>query len=81
MKVQLELIKLQLINGISNDLHKLVKYFNSTTILTLFLVPATLRLPIIFDLYLNYNELLTVKSLFSSISSLLNRYKLPEVSE
>ena len=68
----MKVLTLQLISGISNDLQKLLNYFNGTTVLTLFFVSAELRLPIIFDLYLNDHELSTVKSAFSSISSLLN---------
>ena len=66
---------LQLINGISNDLQKLLKYFSGTAIYTLFL--SVIKL----DLYLYDDELLTAKWTFSSISSLLNCHKLPEVSE
>ena len=42
---------LQLINEISNDLQKLLKYFNGTSILTPFLLVIRL------DLYLFYDEL------------------------
>ena len=42
---------LQLINGISNDLQKLLKYFNGTAIFTPFL--SVIKL----DLYLNDGEL------------------------
>ena len=72
---------LQLINGISNDLQKLLKYFNGTAIFTSFL------LVIRPDLYLYDDELFgiwlasTVRSSFSFISSLLNCHKLPGVSE
>ena len=72
---------LQLINGISNDLQKLRKYFIGTTMLTLF--QFVLRL----DLYSYYSELFgiwllsTIKSTSYSISSLLNCHKLPEISE
>ena len=72
---------LQLINGISNNLQKLLKYFSGTAIFTPFLPVIEL------DLYLNDDELFgmwlssTVKSLSLPISSLLNCYKLPEVSE
>ena len=72
---------LQLINGISNDLQKLLKYFIDTAIFTLFLIVIRL------NLYLNDEELFqiclpsTVKSTFLSISSLLNYHKLPEVSQ
>ena len=43
---------LQLINGISNDLQKLLKYFSGTTIFTPFLFVIK------FDLYLNDDEFL-----------------------
>ena len=66
---------LQLINGISNDLQKLLKYFSGTAIYTLFL--SVIKL----DLYLYDDKLLTAKSTFPSISSLLNCHKLPKVSE
>ena len=75
---------LQLINGISNDLQKLLKYFNGTAIFTFsffLFAPSASVSPIILDFYLNDDELLTVKSAFPSISSLLNCHKLPEVSE
>ena len=72
---------LQLINGISNDHQKLLKYFNGTAIFTPFLLVIRL------DLYLYDDELFgiwlasTVRSSFSFISSLLNCHKLPGVSE
>ena len=72
---------LHLINGISNDLQKLFKCFSSTAIAP-FLFSA-IRL----DLYLNDEKLFgiwlpsTANLRFPSISSLLNCYKLPEVSE
>ena len=44
---------LQLINGISNDLQKLLKYFNGTAIFTPFFIPFALVLPIRLALYLN----------------------------
>ena len=72
---------LQLINGISNDLEKLLKYFNGTAIFTPFFMPLFPVLPIIFDLYLNDDELSTVKLTSPSISPLLKFHKLPEVSE
>ena len=74
MKVQL------LINGISNDHQKLLKYFNGTAILTPSL--SVIKL----DLYLNDGKLFeiwlssTVKS-SPPISSLLNCHKVPDVSE
>ena len=58
---------LQLINGISNDIQKLHKYFNGTTIFAPFLLLIEL------DLYLNDDELFgiwlspAVKSTFPSI--------------
>ena len=56
-------------------------YFSGTMILTLFFVPAWLRLPIRFALYLNKGALLSlVTSALLSISYLLNCHKLPEVS-
>ena len=48
---------LQLINGISNDLQKLLKYFSGTAIFTSFYVPSVLVLPIRFALYLNKGAL------------------------
>ena len=61
-------------NGISNDLQKLLKYFNGTAIFTfpffLFAPSATVS-PIRFALYLNEEALSIVKSASSSISSLL----------
>ena len=71
-------------NGISNDLQKLLKYFNGTAIFTpsFFLMsPSASVLPIRFDLYLKDEELLFVKLKFPIISSLLNYHKLPEISE
>ena len=73
---------LQLIDGISNDLKKLLKYFNGTAIFTpsFFLLSQSASvLPIRFDLYLKDEELLVVKLIFLIISSLLNCHKLPEV--
>ena len=40
----------QLINGISRDLQKLLKYFNGTIILISFVLPPARVLPIIFNL-------------------------------
>ena len=48
---------LQLINGISNDLQKLLKYFSGTAIFTLFLVPSASVLVIRPALYLNEGAL------------------------
>ena len=55
---------LQLIKGISNDLKKLLKYFNGTTTFTLFftILSATTGLPNKLTLYLKAFELSTVKS-------------------
>ena len=77
---------LQLFNGISNDLQKLLKYFNGTAIFTPFFLPPFGMVPIRFDLYLKNDELSVLTSerfpLFSfGCSSLLNCHKLPEVSE
>ena len=72
---------LQLTNGISYDLQKLLKYFSGTAIFTPFL--SVIRL----DLYWNDDKLFgiwlpsTVKSTCPSISSLLNYRKLPDVPE
>ena len=49
MKAQL------LINGISNDLQKLLKYFNGTAILTPFLFVIKLDLNLNDDNYLEYD--------------------------
>ena len=76
---------MQLINDISNDLQKVLKYLNGIAIFTtsffLFAAPSASVSPIKLDLYLNYEELSTVKSTTLSISSLLNFHKLPDVSE
>ena len=77
-----EILTLQLINGISNDLQKLVKYFNGTAIFTPVFLPLFSVLPIILVLYLNErasSSLVTSPLLF--ISSLLNYCKLPDASE
>ena len=61
---------LQLINGISNDLQKLLKYFNGIAIFTpsfFLFAPSASVLPIKLDLYLNDDELSTVKSTSPSI--------------
>ena len=75
---------LQLLNEISIDLQKLLKYFDGIAIFTpsffLFARSTTVS-PIRFALYLNDKELSAVKSTFPSISFLLNCHKLPEVSE
>ena len=52
---------LQLVNGISNDLQKLLRYINGTTIFTpsfFLFAPFASVLPIRFDLYLNDQEFL-----------------------
>ena len=78
---------MQLINGISNDLHKLLKYFNGTTIFVVFtelfvLLTAYAVFPARAALYLNDWEVSIVKSiLLGGTSSLLNCYGLPEESE
>ena len=48
---------LQLINSISNDLRKLLKYFSGTAIFTPFFAPSVSVLPIRFALYLNEGAL------------------------
>ena len=77
MKVQ----HLQLINDISNDLQKLLKYFNGTAIFTPFFVPLFSVLPIRFTLYLNEGALSLLTPALLTISSLLNCHKLHEVEE
>ena len=74
---------LQLINGVSNDLQKLLKYFRGKAFFILFfVVPFISVLPIRFALYLNELALLSlVTSALSTISFLLESRKLPEVSE
>ena len=65
---------LQLIKGISNDLKKLLKYFNGTTIFTFnLLTPAALpatsvTLPNNLILYLKESELSAVESVTASSS-------------
>ena len=78
---------LQLINGISNDPQKSPKYFSGTAIF-IFLntpLPAAPKVLKKLDLYLKGVQLvvltLTVTPLLILCSSLLNCYKLPEVSE
>ena len=80
---------LQLINGISKDLQKLLEYFSGTAIFTFlntltFLTAADS--PMKLDLYLKDVELaVETLSEFSSFvrgdSTFLNFFKLPEVSE
>ena len=73
---------LQLIDGISNDLQKLLKYFNVTAIFTPFFVPLIPVLPIRLALCLNEGALSSLVTFaLLSISSLLKSHKLPEVSE
>ena len=71
---------MQLINGISNDFQKLLKYFSSTAIFTPFFVPLFSVSPIPLALYLNEGALssLVTFSLLTT-SSLLKLHKLPEV--
>ena len=76
-----ESLILQLINGISNDLQKFLKYFSGTTIFTPFLLVIKLDLNLDDDESFRIWLSSTVKSTFTSISSLLNCHKLPEVSE
>ena len=54
---------LQLINGISNNLQKLLKYFSGTVTFTPFFVPFASVLSIILALYLNERALLSLLSL------------------
>ena len=53
---------LQLINRISNDLQKLLKYLNGTAIFTPFFLPPFGRAPTRFDLYLKDDELSVLTS-------------------
>ena len=53
---------LQLINGISNDLQKLLKYFNGTAIFTPYFLPPFGMVSIRFDLYLKDDELSVLTS-------------------
>ena len=74
-----------MINEISNDLQKLLKYFNGTAIFVFFtkLFPsaASSVFPTRAALYLNNSELSILKSALLGTSSLLNCYKLLDVSE
>ena len=77
---------LQFINGISNDLQNLLKYFNGTTIFVSFTKLFPLLwfsvLPARAAFYLKDSELSIVKSaIFAGTSSLLYCHKLPDVSE
>ena len=80
---------MQLINSISNDLQKLLKYFSGAAIFTFLniLLPATAEdSPVKLDLYLKDDELSTetlsgFPAFVTGDSSLLNCHKLPELSE
>ena len=78
---------MQFINSISNDLQKLLKYFNGTTVFASFTellvsLTASAVFPTRAALSLNYLEPSIVKSaLLTRTSSLLNCHKLLEVSE
>ena len=63
-------LTLQTIKGISNDLKKLLKYFNGTTTFTfnLTIPPTTFLSPNKLILYLKELELLAVKSLIALAS-------------
>ena len=61
---------LQLLNGISNDIQKLLKYFNGTAIFTPFFLPSAPILPIILALHLNEGGLSLGKTVL--ISSTFN---------
>ena len=66
---------LQLINGISNDLQKFLKYFNGTAIFTPFFVPSFPVSSIRLALYLNKGALSSLVTFaLSTISSLLKSY-------
>ena len=74
-------------NGVSNNLQKLLRYFNGTEIFVFFtelfvLLVASAVYPTRAALYLNQWELSIVKSaLLFGTSSLLSCYKRPDVSE
>ena len=76
---------MQLINSISIDLQKLLKYFSGTAIFMF--LPATVEdSPVKLDLYLKDDELSTetlsgFPAFVTGDSSLLNCHKLPELSE
>ena len=73
---------LQLINGISNGIQKLLKYFSGTAMFTPFFVSFALVLSIRLALYLNKGALLSlVASALLVTSSLLKPHKLPKVLE
>ena len=68
---------LQLINGISNDLQKLLKYFSGTAIFTLFLFVIRLALYLYDEESFRTWLASMIKSTVPSISSLLNCHELP----
>ena len=71
---------LQLINDISNDHQKLLKYFSGTAIFTPFFVPSASVLVIKLDLYLNEGTLSSLVTFaLLVISALLKPHKLPQV--
>ena len=73
---------MQLINGVSNDIQKLLKYFSGTAIFTLFFVPFFSVLSILLAFYLNEGALSSLATYaLLSIPSLLKPHKIPEVSE
>ena len=73
---------MQLINYISNNLQKLLKYFSGRAIFTPFFVLFVSVLLIRFALYLNEGALSSLITFaLATISSLLKFHKLPEVSE
>ena len=81
-QVKIRLIS-QLIKGILRVLQKLLKYFNSTAILTSFVLPTAGVFPFIFTLDLNDSE--SVKVLYDTASacglSMLCCHKFPDVFE
>ena len=79
---------LQLINSISKDLQKLVKYFNGTAIFTYLNTPLSSAVSGLkkLDLYLKDDEFVVLRitgapSLFTGDPWLLNCHKLPQVSK
>ena len=78
---------MQLINSISNDHQKLLRYFNGTTIFMLFtelsaLLTTFAVFPTRATLYLNDSKVSIIKSaLLLGISFLLNCHKLPDIFE
>ena len=73
---------LQLINGISNDLQKLLKYFNGAATFISFFLPLFPVSPIRLAFCLNEGALSSLlTSALLIISSLLKYYKLSEVEE